>query len=41
MNSRNGYRHREPRVGALDVAVPKLREKTYFSDLATGTAPAH
>jgi putative transposase len=34
VNSRNGYRHREldTRVGTLDVAVPKLREGTYFPD---------
>jgi transposase-like protein len=31
-NSRNGYRHRDldNRVGTLDVAVPKLRQGTYF-----------
>jgi putative transposase len=34
VNSRNGYRHREldTRIGTLDVAVPKLREGTYFPD---------
>jgi transposase-like protein len=34
VNSRNGYRHREldTRVGTLDVAVPKLREGTYFPE---------
>src|SRR3954464_3127412 len=33
-NRRNGYRHREldTRVGTLDVAVPKLREGSYFPD---------
>jgi len=31
---RNGYRHRDldTRVGTIDVAVPKLREGTYFPD---------
>ncbi|MPZ03174.1 IS256 family transposase [Micrococcus luteus] len=31
---RNGYRHRDldTRVGTLDVAIPKLRSGTYFSD---------
>ena len=31
-NRRNGYRHRDldTRVGTLDVAVPKLREGSYF-----------
>ncbi|MEI8409715.1 MULTISPECIES: IS256 family transposase [unclassified Kribbella] len=34
VNSRNGYRHREldTRIGTLDVAVPKLREGSYFPD---------
>lgn len=34
VNSRNGYRHREldTRVGTLDVAVPKLRESSYFPE---------
>jgi len=33
-NRRNGYRHRDldTRVGTLDVAIPKLREGTYFPD---------
>src|SRR3954467_10780424 len=33
-NRRNGYRHRDldTRIGTLDVAVPKLREGTYFPD---------
>lgn len=31
---RNGYRHRplDTRVGALDIAVPKLRQGTYFPE---------
>jgi len=31
---RNGYRHRDldTRVGTLDVAIPKLRQGTYFPD---------
>ena len=34
INRRNGYRHREldTRVGALDVAVPKLREGSLFPE---------
>src|SRR6188472_2541086 len=34
VNRRNGYRHREldTRVGTLDVAVPKLREGSFFPD---------
>jgi transposase-like protein len=34
VNQRNGYRHREldTRLGTLDVAVPKLREGTYFPE---------
>ena len=33
-NRRNGYRHRafDTRAGTLDVAVPKLREGSYFPD---------
>ncbi len=33
-NRRNGYRHRgfDTRAGTLDVAVPKLREGTYFPE---------
>ena len=33
-NRRNGYRHRDldTRIGTLDVAVPKLREGSYFPD---------
>ena len=34
VNSRNGYRHRDldTRVGTIDVAIPKLREGTYFPE---------
>jgi putative transposase len=34
VNSRNGYRHRDfdTRLGTLDVAVPKLRQGSYFPD---------
>jgi putative transposase len=34
VNSRNGYRHREldTRAGTIDVAIPKLRQGTYFPD---------
>ena len=34
INIRNGYRHREfdTRAGTLDVAIPKLREGSYFPD---------
>jgi putative transposase len=33
-NHRNGYRHREfdTRAGTLDVAIPKLRQGSYFPD---------
>src|SRR5699024_7044423 len=33
-NRRNGYRHRDldTRVGTLDVAIPKLREGSYFPE---------
>ncbi|MGI8946862.1 MAG: IS256 family transposase [Ornithinimicrobium sp.] len=33
-NQRNGYRHRDldTRVGTVDVAIPKLREGSYFPD---------
>src|SRR4029079_10670600 len=33
-NSRNGYRHREldTRAGTIDIAVPKLREGSFFPD---------
>lgn len=32
INSRNGYRHRDwdTRVGTIDLAIPKLREGTYY-----------
>ena len=34
VNSRNGYRHRDldTRAGTLDVAIPKLREGSFFPD---------
>lgn len=34
VNSRNGYRHRDfdTRVGTIDVAIPKLRQGSYFPD---------
>jgi putative transposase len=34
VNRRNGYRHREldTRAGTIDVAIPKLREGTYFPE---------
>src|SRR3954447_2481760 len=34
VNQRNGYRHRDfdTRAGTLDVAVPKLRQGSYFPD---------
>ena len=34
VNSRNGYRHRDfdTRAGTLDVAIPKLRQGSYFPD---------
>ncbi len=33
-NQRNGYRHREfdTRAGTLDLAIPKLRQGSYFPD---------
>ena len=33
-NSRNGYRHRQfdTRTGSLDLAIPKLRHRSYFPD---------
>ena len=33
-NRRNGYRHRDfdTRAGTIDVAIPKLREGTYFPE---------
>jgi Transposase, Mutator family/short chain dehydrogenase len=34
VNTRNGYRHRpwDTRVGSIDLAIPKLREGTYYPD---------
>lgn len=34
VNQRNGYRHREfdTRAGTLDLAIPKLRQGSYFPD---------
>jgi len=34
VNSRNGYRHRDfdTRTGSIDVAIPKLRQGSYFPD---------
>jgi len=34
VSARNGYRHRpwDTRVGTIDLAVPKLRSGTYYSD---------
>lgn len=34
VNHRNGYRHRDfdTRAGTIDVAIPKLRQGTYFPD---------
>ncbi len=34
LNSRNGYRHRDfdTRAGTIDLAVPKLRQGSYFPD---------
>ncbi len=33
-NSRNGYRHRDfdTRAGTLDIAIPKLRQGSYFPE---------
>jgi len=33
-NTRNGYRHRgwDTRAGSIDLAIPKLREATYFPE---------
>src|SRR3984957_18228326 len=33
-NQRNGYRHRQfdTRAGTLDLAIPKLRQGSYFPD---------
>ena len=37
VNSRNGYRYREldTRVGTIDVAIPKLRQGSYFPEWLT------
>lgn len=37
INARNGYRHRDfdTRVGTLDVAIPKLRQGSYFPDVTS------
>lgn len=34
VNHRNGYRHRDfdTRVGTIDLAIPKLRQGSYFPD---------
>ncbi|MEZ5152520.1 IS256 family transposase [Rhodococcus zopfii] len=34
VNNRNGYRHRDfdTRIGTVDVAIPKLRQGSYFPD---------
>ena len=34
VNRRNGYRHRDldTRIGTLDVAIPKLREGSFYPD---------
>ena len=34
VNSRNGYRHRDfdTRAGTIDVAIPKLRQGSYFPE---------
>ncbi len=36
LTQRNGYRHRDldTRVGTIDVAIPKLRQGTYFPEWA-------
>jgi transposase-like protein len=41
VNSRNGYRHREwdTWAGSIDLAVPKLRQGSYFPGVAAGAAP--
>ena len=41
-NRRNGYRHRDldTRVGTIDVAIPKLREGSFFPDWLLRAAPA-
>ena len=41
-NSRNGYRERrwDTRVGSIDLAVPKLREGTYYPDVVVDAIAA-
>ena len=41
VNSRNGYRHRDfdTRAGTLDIAIPKLRQGSYFPGLAAPIEP--
>ena len=41
-NSRNGYRRRpwDTRAGSIDLAVPKLREGSYFPDWLLHAPPA-
>src|SRR5919112_1074702 len=38
VNRRNGYRHRDldTRAGTLDVAIPELRQGTYFPEWLVG-----
>ena len=40
-NIRNGYRRRQwdTRAGTIDLAIPKLRQGSYFPGLAAGAAP--
>ena len=42
INRRNGYRHRDldTRTGTIDVAIPKLREGSFFPDWLLTPAPA-
>ena len=44
VNRRNGYRHRDfdTRAGTLDVAIPKLRQGSYFPEwlLERGSVPS-
>ena len=41
-NRRNGYRHRDldTRAGTIDVAIPKVREGTFFPDWLLTAATA-
>lgn len=41
VNRRNGYRERDwgTRAGSIELAVPKLREGSYFPGLALAAAP--